>query len=281
MQFLNSIDEIAARYDAVLCDVWGVVHNGRRPYPHAAAALARLRAAGKSVVLLTNVPKPRGPIPGQLDRMGFPREAWDVIVTSGDAIRAELAARAPGPMHKVGPPDDAPLWEGLEIEWAPLERARYLAVSGLNTYEDAPDQYVDMLAAARARDMEMLCANPDIIVRVGDKLIWCAGALARDYVALGGGVVMAGKPHAPIYDLAYKEVTVLRGGVDKARVLCIGDGVATDVAGANAQGLDVLFVASGMHGEGLSTEGRVDPVKVEAALAADGVRANYVMRELA
>lgn len=279
---LDSLDAVAQRYDAVFCDVWGVVHNGRRPYAGAAAALTRLRQAGKSVVLLTNVPKPRGPIPAQLDRIGVPRTAWDAIVTSGDAIRAELAARVPGPMLKIGPPDDAALWEGLDLAWTrSLHEARYLAVSGLNAYEDTPEQYAALLREARARDLEMLCANPDIVVRVGDDLIWCAGALARDYAALGGRVVLAGKPHAPIYALAYRELESLRGAAaEKARILCIGDGIATDIAGAHAQGLDALFIASGMHGEGLSTNGRADPIKIEAALDAEGVRASYWMREL-
>ena len=127
MRLLTSIDAIADRYDAFLCDVWGVIHNGRNIFPAAAAALTRLRRAGKRVVLLTNVPKPRGPIPGQLDRLGFPREAYDCIVTSGDAIRAELVARAPGPMYKIGPSGDRALWEGLGLEFAELAQARFVA----------------------------------------------------------------------------------------------------------------------------------------------------------
>ena len=280
-QILNSIDAIADRYDAVLCDVWGVIHNGKRIYPAAAAALTRLRQAGKQVILLTNVPKPRGPIPGQLDRIGFPRSAWDAIVTSGDAIRFELAQRAPGPMYKIGPVEDAPLWEGLGLEFAPLESARFIGVSGLNGWNEAPEAYAETLRGARQRDLELLSANPDIVVRVGDELIWCAGALARDYEEMGGRVVMAGKPYPPIYALAYNELAALAGrAVPKARILAIGDGVPTDVIGANSQGIDVVFIASGMHGEALKTAGALDPAKVDAALAAEGARATYVMGEL-
>lgn len=279
---LESLETLGSRYDAVFCDVWGVIHNGRRVFPDAALALKRWREAGRHVVLLTNVPKPRGPIPGQLDRIGFPRSAWDVIVTSGDAIRAELAARAPGPMYKIGPDDDAPLWEGLGLEFAPLEKARFIGISGLNDWNETPADYADIVAAAKARDLEMLSANPDIVVRVGEDLVWCAGAVARDYEALGGRVVMAGKPHPPIYALAHKELDALAGRrVDPSRILCIGDGVITDVKGANAHGLDVLFIASGLHGEALTTDGVLDPAKVDAALADEGVRANYVMRDLA
>ncbi|HRP10671.1 MAG TPA: TIGR01459 family HAD-type hydrolase [Terricaulis sp.] len=277
---LNSIDDIADRYDAVFCDVWGVIHNGRNLYAGAAGALTRLRQAGKSVILLTNIPKPRGPIPAQLDRLGFPRAAYDEIVTSGDAIRAELAARAPGPFYKIGPPRDKELWEGLGLQQAPLADAAFFAISGLNDDHEAPEAYADMLAAARARELVMLCANPDIVVRVGDDLMWCAGAVARDYAKLGGRVIMAGKPHAPIYDLALRELEALRGRVERARVLCIGDGPGTDLRGANEHGFDCLFIASGMHGEALMTNGALDEAKVAAALAEEGVRAEFVMAAL-
>lgn len=280
MRLLSSIDAIADRYDAFLCDVWGVIHNGRNIFPAAAAALTRLRRAGKRVALLTNVPKPRGPIPGQLDRLGFPREAYDCIVTSGDAIRAELAARAPGPMYKIGPVGDRVLWEGLGLEFAELAQARFIGISGLNRDDETPVDYAELLAQARARDLELLSANPDIVVRVGDQLIWCAGAIARDYAALGGRVVMAGKPHPPIYELAYRELAAF-AIAGKARILCIGDGVGTDLKGANAQGLDCLFIASGMHGEALRTNGAIDSAKAQAALAAEQASANYVMDALA
>lgn len=282
-QAIGSVDEIASRYDAVFCDVWGVLHNGRAAYPAASAALQRLRRAGKTVILVTNVPKPRGPIPAQLDRAGVPRDAWDAIVTSGDAIRAELAARAPGPVYRIGPRDyDRQLWEGLALDEAPLSDARFIGISGLNRDDETPADYAAMLREAKARDLEMICANPDIVVQFGDRMIWCAGAIARDYMALGGRVVMAGKPYAPIYDLARKELSAIAArDVEPARILCIGDGVPTDIAGANAQGLDSLFIASGMHGEKLWTGGELDPAKVNAALAAESVSATYAMAALA
>ena len=280
---ISSIDEIASRYDAVFCDVWGVVHNGRQAYPAACAAMRRLRDAGKHVILITNVPKPRGPIPGQLDRAGVPRDAWDAIVTSGDAIREELAARAPGPMFKIGPDDyDRSLWEGLGLALAPLSDAAFFAISGLNRDDETPEDYADILNQAKARNLDFICANPDIVVQHGNRMIWCAGAIARDYEALGGNVIMAGKPFAPIYDLARKELAQIAGRhVEASRILCIGDGVVTDIAGANAQELDCLFIAAGIHGEALWTAGRLDPAKVDAALAAENVRATYAMAALA
>ena len=281
MKSIASLDEIAADYDAIFCDVWGVVHNGRMAFAAACDALTRFRAAGKHVVMLTNIPKPRGPIPAQFERIGVPRSAWDAIVTSGDAIRAELAARAPGPMYKIGPPHDHSLWEGLGLAQSGLDEARFVAISGLNRDEETPQDYAETLRRAYGRGLELLSANPDIVVRYGDKLIWCAGAIARDYEALGGRVVMAGKPYAPIYQLAFRELETLAGrGIEKARVLCIGDGVGTDIKGANDQGLDCLFIASGMHGEALWTNGRLDAAKVEQALGADNVSATYVMPAL-
>lgn len=282
-QIIPSLDAIADRYDAVLCDVWGVLHNGRRAYPAACAALQRARAAGKHVILITNVPKPRGPIPGQLDHAGVPRDAWDAIVTSGDAIRAELAQRAPGPMYKIGPDDyDRTLWEGLGLATAPLSAAKFVAISGLNRDDETPEDYLEVLKEARAHDLDLICANPDIVVQHGDRMIWCAGAIARDYEAIGGKVIMAGKPFAPIYELAYRELEAIAGKhIDKSRILAIGDGVPTDVAGATEQGLDCLFIASGMHGEALWTNGQVDAAKVDSALKQEGVRATYAMSALA
>lgn len=283
MRIVSSIDEIADGYEAIFCDVWGVVHNGRAFFPPAVAALQRLRAAGKTVILLTNVPKPRDPIPGQLDRLGVPRDAWDGIVTSGDAIRAELAARSPGPMYKIGPPHDGALWAGLGLQFSELNAAAFFGISGLNNDAvETPEDYADILRTAKARDLELICANPDIVVRVGDQLIWCAGAIARDYEAIGGRVVMAGKPHKPIYDLAFKELGALTGrDIAKPRILAIGDGIGTDVKGAQTAGLDCVFVASGMHGEALKTQGALDAAKVEAALAAEGAACPYVTPALA
>lgn len=281
-QIITSLDTIADRYDALFCDVWGVLHNGRAAYPAACAALQRFKQAGKHVILITNVPKPRDTIPAQLDRAGVPRDAWDAVVTSGDATRVELVKRAPGPMLRIGPREyDRQLWEGLNLAEAPLSEARFIGISGLNRDDETPADYAELLRDAKARDLDMICANPDIVVRYDDRLIWCAGAIAQDYEKLGGRVIMAGKPHAPIYELAHREVALVAGKtIDPARILCIGDGVVTDVVGANAQGLDCLFVAAGIHGETLWTSGALDPAKVDAALAAEDARATYTMATL-
>ncbi|NDC59804.1 MAG: TIGR01459 family HAD-type hydrolase, partial [Alphaproteobacteria bacterium] len=193
---IDSLDQIADRYDAVLCDLWGVVHNGRRAFPAAVTALQRFRARGGTVVLISNVPKPRDPIGGQLDRLGVGRDAWDEIVTSGDAIRAELARRAPGPMYRIGPGEDDVLWAGLGLaETRDVAAAGFLAISGLDDpLAQTPADYLPLLAAAQARGLELLCANPDIVVKVGERLIWCAGAVGLEYDKLGGTTILAGAP---------------------------------------------------------------------------------------
>jgi len=278
------IDALAAlqdHYDAVLCDIWGVIHDGGRVHRNAAAALAHFRRMGKSVVLVSNVPKPASSIYAQLDARGCPRDAYDAIVTSGDAIRTALAARAPGPVFAIGAPGyDDPLWEGLGLEEAPLAEAAFLAVAGLRDPDrETPETYAPLLAAARARNLDLYCANPDIIVRVGQRLVWCAGALARDYEAIGGRVVMAGKPHPPVYALAYQELARIAGAdLPKQRILAVGDGPATDLAGANREGLDALYIGGGVTTETLRAG--FTPEAVAVALAQAGVFARYAMRDL-
>jgi HAD superfamily hydrolase (TIGR01459 family) len=219
----------------------------------------------------------------QLDRLGVPREAWSAFVTSGDATRTLLAARAPGPAWIVGPDRDLPLYDGLGLETAGPQDAAFVAVTGMVDDEnEAPADYADRLAVAAERGLTLICANPDRVVQRGSRLIYCGGALADLYEILGGQVLMAGKPYKPIYDLALAEAEALKGGpVDRSRVLCIGDGVITDVKGAQDQGLACLFIAKGIHGEAaLGPDGQLDPVKVEGLLAAEGVGATHAMGDL-
>lgn len=280
----HNLAALAGRYDALVCDIWGVLHNGRAVFPAAVAALQRARRDGALVVLCSNVPKPRDPIPGQLDRLGCPRDAWDAIVTSGDAIRAELAVRAPGPMLKIGPDDDESLWGGLGLRMTKrVADARFIGISGLNDpVRESVSDYAALLAEAKARDLELLCANPDLVVRVGDKLIVCAGAIAADYQRIGGRVVMAGKPFAPIYRLAFAEIDGIAGRVvERSRILAIGDGIGTDIQGANGIGIDALFIASGIHGEVFRTGGGLDVTGIDAALARENASARYIMEHLA
>ncbi len=278
----QGLSDLTDHYDVLLSDVWGVIHNGRESFPAACAALARWRAERGPVILISNSPRPSADVVAQLDALGVPREAWSAFVTSGDATRLLLAERAPGPAWRLGPDRDAPLYEGLGLSFESLNKAAFIACTGpIDDETEGPGDYQDRFEGAAARGLEMVCANPDIVVQRGDKLIYCGGALAQLYETLGGKVVMAGKPHAPIYELCVAEAERLTGGpVARARMLCIGDGVATDVKGANAQGLDVLFIAAGIHGGETITPEGLDAAAVESLLRQEGAQARWAMADL-
>ena len=279
----QGLSDLADHYDVLLSDVWGVIHNGRESFLAACAALARWRAERGPVILISNSPRPSADVVAQLDALGVPREAWSAFVTSGDATRLLLAERAPGPAWRLGPDRDAPLYSGLGLSFESLDKAAFIACTGpIDDETEGPGDYQDRFEGAAARGLEMVCANPDIVVQRGDRLIYCGGALAQLYETLGGKVVMAGKPHAPIYDLCVAEAERLSGGpVARSRMLCIGDGVATDVKGANAQGLDVLFIAAGIHGAETITPEGLDAAAVEALLRQEGAQARFAMADLA
>ena len=278
------LSEIAPAYDAILCDVWGVIHNGREAFPGACAALARYRAERGPVVLISNAPRPSKALYGQLDGVGAPREAWSAFVTSGDATRALLAERAPGPVWKLGPERDDPLYEGLGLDFAGgLEDAAFICATGpFDEENETPEDYRERLQVALERKLQFICANPDRMVQKGDRLVLCAGAIADLYREMGGQVVMAGKPHAPIYRKSLDEAARQLGRpLDPAKVLCIGDGVSTDVLGAQTQGLDCLFLWGGVHAADLLDGAAAASAERAAAfLAQHEAVAKYAMPEL-
>lgn len=279
MQSIAGLSQIADRYDVILCDVWGVVHDGAAAFPAACEALSRF---GGEVVLLTNAPRPHPSVIAQIGRLGVPDAAWSGVVTSGDATRALLAERAPGPVWKIGTPFEDSLYEGLPLDFAPAEDAAVICVTHLrDDATETPEDYRALFEAPAARGLPMICANPDRVVHRGDQLVWCGGALAELYARMGGEVLMAGKPYAPIYDLALAQAEQALGRpLQRARVLCVGDGLPTDVAGANAQGLDVLFIAAGIHGaEALADDG-LDVAGAQALLREAGLTATWAMPEL-
>ena len=280
---ISGLSAVADRYDVLLSDVWGVIHNGRESFPAACEALARWRAERGPVILISNSPRPSSAVHAQLDELGVPREAWSAFVSSGDATRILLSGRAPGPAWAIGPDRDFVLYEGLDLAFAGPDDAAFISCTGpVDDDVVGPDDYEERFKGTIARGLPMICANPDIVVQRGDKLIYCGGALAQRYEQLGGQVIMAGKPHAPIYDLCLGEAQVLLGKhLDRSRVLCIGDAVATDAKGANDQDLDVLFVASGIHGAETIGEDGLDASAVEQLLAKDGARATYAIADLA
>ncbi|WP_421859784.1 TIGR01459 family HAD-type hydrolase [Oceanicaulis sp.] len=274
------LSDLAADYDAILCDVWGVIRDGSDLLPEALDALRRYRAQGGTVVLVSNSPRRASSLETFLRQMGSGEDVWDSAVSSGEATHALLEARAPGPAFKLGPNWDDALYEGTGLEFAKLEDAAFISCTGLFDWEnETPDDYTDLLTEAKLRRLDLICANPDIVVQFGDGLRYCAGALAQKYEEMGGTAVMAGKPHPPIYDLAYREIERLRGErLDKTRILAIGDGPHTDIQGAQSEGVDALFIADGILGQAF--EAGFDTQKAAALLEEDGLVARYCAPKL-
>jgi HAD superfamily hydrolase (TIGR01459 family) len=281
--FIAHFATLAGDYDVALCDVWGVVHNGVVAAPEACDALTRFRERGGTVVLITNAPRPGERVARTiLDRLGVPSAAYDGIISSGDVTRALIAARAGARIFHIGPERDLPLFDGLDSPMAPLERADYVVCSGLlDDTVETPRDYEELVARMHARALPMICANPDVVVERGDKLVYCAGAIADLYAAAGGDVVYAGKPYRPIYEQALRLAEAARGQrVQQHRLLAIGDSVRTDLKGAAAFGIDALFVTAGIHAEELGDRSDPDAATLSGIFAAAGVAPKAVMHRL-
>ncbi len=285
---IAGLSEIAERYDVVLSDIWGVVHNGQESFPAATQALARFRRRGGVVILITNAPRPAAPIRAQLDELKVPSEAYDGLVTSGDVTMALIAARGPAPVHHIGPPRDLSLFDGaarlsgVAPLLAPVDHADYVLCTGLfDDRVETPADYDAILDAMLARRLPLVCANPDLVVQRGDQLIYCAGALAERYEQKGGSAIYAGKPYPPIYAEAVSAANAARGrSTDDSRVLAIGDAMRTDVAGAVRRGIDVLFVTGGIHREDLHGDGALEAAALEQFSARHGQWPTAAIRDL-
>lgn len=246
---LDSIALLSRRYGAWLTDIWGVLHNGVRPFATAVEACQLYRQGGGVVILISNSPRPREGVIRQLREIGVADDAYDGVATSGDVTRMLVSAYAGRGVYHLGPERDLGIFTGLPVSFADPADAAVIVCSGLVDDEtETPEDYTGQLAALHARGLPMICANPDIVVERGDKLVYCAGALAEAYERLGGRVVYAGKPHKPLYDLALALVTARRSAaLPRHRVLAIGDGIRTDMNGAACQNIDAVFVASAVH----------------------------------
>jgi HAD superfamily hydrolase (TIGR01459 family) len=246
-RLISGLSEIAADHDALICDVWGVVHDGQAHHPAAADALRRFREKHGPVILLTNAPRVPAEVAAQCASYGLPPDCYDAIVSSGGAARDELARRSAGgtlSLYYIGPDRDLPMIAGLDIRRTDIAEADVaLAIGLVDDMTETVDDYKAVLAAMKARGLVMLCANPDLVVHRGSRLVYCAGALAQAYERLGGEVIYYGKPHLPVYRAA------LAAAGNPKRPLAVGDGLLTDIRGANAAALPVLFIADGVHGE--------------------------------
>ena len=298
---ITSLAEISDRYDVLFCDIWGCVHDGRQVFPAAARALQAFRqngargGKGGKVVLVTNSPRPKPAVVDQLDGLGLSRDSWDEIVTSGDAAQFGLVTGAVGRrVYHIGAdkdetffthlaPDLAEIAAGQKaIERVALKEAEGIVCTGLrDDLNESPDDYRTELLLAKQFGLRMLCANPDIVVDHGGQRLWCAGALAQLYEEMGGHVLYFGKPHPPIYDLARRRLMAFDLG-RQPEILCIGDGIGTDVQGAMGEGLDILFITSGIDREAFGTDSaRPDPARLRDWLVEHQLSPLYAMGHLA
>lgn len=248
-EIIESFEQISGRYRAILCDLWGCYHDGLMPFPAAVAALRRYREAGGLVVLLTNAPRPAASVKVFLDRIGAPADSYDAIMSSGAACQRAMASGRHGQrFHYVGPARDLHMLTDLKLRDLPLDEADAILCTGLeDDTVETPEHYAGRLADWAARGLPMLCANPDIIVDRGETRLWCAGALAKAYEAAGGKVTWFGKPHLPTYDQALDLIEEHLGeAVPEEEIVAVGDGIGTDVKGAEEYGLDVVFVTGGL-----------------------------------
>jgi HAD superfamily hydrolase (TIGR01459 family) len=276
---LLNITQLSKPYRVWFLDIWGVLHNGVRPYDGAVIACRNFRAHGGRVILVSNSPRPRDGVALQLDQIGVPREAFDAILTSGDVSRALIAKHNGETIFHLGPERDLPVYRGLDVTLGDPADARAVVCTGLFDDEvETPDDYRDVLAACLARDLEMVCVNPDVKVERGGRMIYCAGALAQAYEAIGGTVLYAGKPHAPIYEAAQQMARDVCGEIIAPEaILAIGDGAKTDIAGAIGAGIDAVYVASKVSMD--ANETLADAV--ERLFASTSKRPVGVMRALA
>jgi HAD superfamily hydrolase (TIGR01459 family) len=280
---MTTLSDLAPDYDAILSDVWGVVHNGVVAHAEAVEALRQFRQAGGRAVLITNAPRAVAPIVDMLDRLHVPRDAYDAVITSGEVTRAMIAPYRGKIIHHIGPPTiDDSIYDGLGVIRGPAEEAEAVVVTDLDTDDDTPDMYEARIAVWLRRKLPLICANPDRVVEHGGRIIYCGGALADLYEAHGGRIRMAGKPYRQIYDEALRLADTAAGRpLERSRILAIGDSVRTDAIGAANAGLDLLFITGSIHAQELDAFGSPDPEAVRDLVAPSGARLKGFMPRLA
>ena len=267
---LPGAGSLLQRYDVLFCDIWGVVHDGVSAYERAGDALARFRQEGGTVVLLSNAPMPWKAVAALLDEKAVRREAWDAIVTSGDITLEYVAKRGWKRIYKVEYDFDTSMFDSMPVEGVGVAEAEAIVCAGMRDHlHETPEAYRPELEIAVSRGLEFVCANPDLVVDVGGKLIQCAGTLAKMYEAMGGKVHWAGKPYGPAYEATHRAAEKIRGkAFDRSGILAIGDSVRTDMAGAAGYGIDALLVASGIHRDEILANGEIDPTALAKLLPA-------------
>ncbi len=287
-RIINTLAEISGNYDALYVDLWGCLHNGVIAFPEAVAALQTYRKSGGKVVLLTNAPRHRASVQKQIEGMNVPADCWDTIASSGDSARATMFRGAVGEkVFYIGPNFDLTFFDPISIVKDPVNIQRValdqaegiVCIGPFDPHADPSVMRPDFLHA-KQKGMKLLCANPDMVVDRGGVREWCAGALAALYTEMGGEVVYVGKPYPAIYDLARRRLDALGGSIPDSRILCIGDGIATDIKGAMGEDLDALFISGGLAAKETKTTDQPDPKALDAYLEKEMTSAAYTMGQL-
>jgi HAD superfamily hydrolase (TIGR01459 family) len=252
----RSLADLPEQYRLILCDVWGCIHDGVQVFPDARALLGRWKAQGRIVLLLTNAPRPADPVRRQLAGLGLERAAYDEVITSGDAGLAELRAAGIDSAGFIGTAADRAVWSGTGLRLLEGVDADRVVCTGLGDGRTTAEQYDPELTAMRRRDATLLCFNPDRVVLRGGVAEACAGAIADRYEAMGGRVRWYGKPYGPVYERALAVAAQIAGrSIDRAEVVAVGDGLATDYLGAALAGFKFVFVTQGIEGDRVAAEG--------------------------
>jgi HAD superfamily hydrolase (TIGR01459 family) len=251
VRLLSGIAAIAADYDGYILDLWGVLHDGAHPMPGALEALHRLQAMKKHVVILSNAPRRAEAVVARIAEIGIARDLYDELLSSGEATWRWLKQGGPGGrrLYPIMAERDASMLDGLDFEISDsIEKADFILNTGVESANDKVEDFEDALREAAFRHLPMVCANPDLVVMHRGKMEICAGSIAQYYEELGAKVQYFGKPHAPIYRDCFSLLKV----TDRKRILAVGDSLRTDIAGANAAGIDGLLVLGGIHQEELT-----------------------------
>ncbi|HWI27182.1 MAG TPA: TIGR01459 family HAD-type hydrolase [Stellaceae bacterium] len=282
LTLLSGLGEIDGRYDGLILDLWGVLHDGTAPFPGVVDALSRLKQAGKRLCVLSNAPRRAHLVEQRMNEIGLVRglydhvhssgeEAWQHLLRRDDPFYAALGRRC----YHIGPARDDNMLEGVDLERvAEIEEAEFILNTGPSGWDETVEQYEALLREARARDLPMVCANPDLVVVSQGRRAICAGVVAQRYEALGGRVRWHGKPFRPVYETCFAAL----GIADRRRILAVGDSLRTDIAGANAAGIASLLVTGGIHAEEFGlVGGQPDLDRLVEAVAASGHRPDAVI----
>lgn len=271
---ITNFAEISHNYDALICDVWGVLHNGQKLFDGVEECLKRFKKENKIIILLSNAPRPSLYVKKMLDNLNFNEECYDKIITSGDLTKKSLNSNIFGRnCYHIGPDRDLNIFDDVEVSRVEFEAADFIFVTGLfdDENEDEND-YLELLLLAKERGMKLICANPDLLVQRGNKLIPCAGSISKKYYDMGGESINIGKPYSPIFEEAISSINRLNNLVDN-KIMVIGDGLDTDIKGANIVGLDSLLVLGGLF----SNNSRD---KILESIENKGIYPNYYINEL-